>query len=91
MDEIFEYYAENIGKITAQKIIFNILLNTEKLEKNPFIGQVEDLLNNRKIKYRYLISTNYKIIYAIDEENGYVKIADIFDSRQNPSKIKRKK
>ncbi|MBX2959392.1 MAG: type II toxin-antitoxin system RelE/ParE family toxin [Flavobacteriales bacterium] len=91
LDEIFEYFVENIGKPTAQKIIFTILVDVEKLEKNPFIGQEEDLLKNRKIKYRYLISTNYKIIYSIDEEKGYVKIVDIFDSRQNPKKIKRKK
>lgn len=91
LDEIFEYFVENIGKPTAQKIIFTILIDVEKLETNPFIGQDEELLLNRKFKYRYLVSTNYKIIYSIDEENGYVKIADIFDTRQNPKKIKRKK
>lgn len=91
LDEIFKYFVENIGKPTAQKIIITILIDVEKLEKNPFIGQDEELLHNRKFKYRYLVSTNYKIIYSIDEENGYVKIADIFDTRQNPKKIKRKK
>lgn len=91
LDEIFEYFVENIGKPTAQKIIITILIDVEKLEKNPFIGQDEELLLNRKFKYRYLVSTNYKIIYSIDEEKGYVKIADIFDTRQNPKKIKRKK
>lgn len=91
LDEIFEYFAENIGKTTAQKIILTILIDVEKLEKNPFIGQDEELLHNRKFKYRYLVSTNYKIIYSIDEENDYIKIADIFDSRENSKKIKRKK
>ena len=88
LDEIFEYFVENIGKPTAQKIIITILIDVEKLEKNPFIGQDEELLHNRTFKYRYLVSTNYKIIYSIDEENGYVKIADIFDTRQEPKKMK---
>jgi plasmid stabilization system protein ParE len=49
LDEIFEYFVENIGKPTAQKIIFTILVDVEKLEKNPFIGQDEELLLNRKL------------------------------------------
>lgn len=91
LDEIFEYYAKNISEQTAKKIVKNILLQTEKLIKTPFIGQIEVLLQNRKPDYRYLIYTNYKIIYTVDELNGYIKIFDIFDSRQNPAKIKREK
>ncbi len=91
LDEIFEYYYKNVSEQTAKIIVKNILLQTEKLNKTPFIGQIEDLLQNRKLEYRYLIYTNYKIIYTIDEPNGYVKISDIFDSRQNPLKIKREK
>ncbi|MCF6294462.1 MAG: type II toxin-antitoxin system RelE/ParE family toxin [Flavobacteriaceae bacterium] len=91
LDEIFEYYFKNISNRTAKKIAGNILLETKKLGKTPFIGQMEDLLIDRNTEYRYLIYTNYKIIYSVDEPNGFVKIADIFDSRQNPVKVKRKK
>lgn len=91
LDKIFEYYAKNISEQTAKKIVKNVLLQTEKLNKTPFIGQIEVLLQNRKPAYRYLIYTNYKIIYTVDELKGYVKISDIFDSRQNPAKIKREK
>jgi len=91
LDEIYEYYHTQISAITAKKIAQSILSQTEILKDNPYLGQKENLLINRKIEYRYLIYTNYKIIYSIDEQNGFVKIADIFDSRQNPVKITRRK
>jgi len=91
LDEIYEYYQLKISAITAKKIAVGILSQTEILEENPYLGQRENLLINRKIEYRYLIYTNYKIIYSVDEQNGFVKIADIFDSRQNPVKIIRRK
>jgi len=91
LDEIYEYYLTKISVITAKKIAQSILSQTEVLKDNPYLGQKEKLLINRKIVYRYLVYTNYKIIYSIDEQNGFVKIADIFDSRQNPVKITRRK
>ncbi|NOZ47278.1 MAG: type II toxin-antitoxin system RelE/ParE family toxin [Chlorobi bacterium] len=91
LDEIYEYYLTKISVITAKKIARSILSQTEVLKDNPYLGQKENLLINRKIEYRYLVYTNYKIIYSIDEQNGFVKIADIFDSRQNPVKITRRK
>ena len=55
------------------------------------IGQEEELLKQREILYPYLIFKNYKVIYSLDMENGFLKIADVFDTRQNPAKIKRSK
>jgi len=91
LDLIYEYYLLKISVATAKKIAQNILSQTEILKDNPYLGQRENLLLNRKIEYHYLIYTNYKIIYSVDKQNGFVKIADIFDSRQNPIKITRRK
>jgi mRNA-degrading endonuclease RelE of RelBE toxin-antitoxin system len=41
--------------------------------------------------YRYIVCGNYKIIYSVDIEEQLIKIADVFDTRQNPIKIKRNK
>jgi len=30
-----------------------------------------------------------QIIYSVDQENIFIKIADVFDTRQNPIKIHR--
>jgi toxin ParE1/3/4 len=73
------------------KLISKIIKSPDKLKRATFIGQVEEFLNDRPIIYRYLVFKNYKIIYSVDEKNKLIKIADVFDTRQNPSKIKRSK
>lgn len=91
LDEIFEYYEKKASVRVASKIVTGIIEESEKLIKASFIGQEEELLKEREIKYRYLVFKNYKLIYSIDEKNGFIKIADVFDTRQNPQKIKRTK
>lgn len=87
LDDIFNYYEFAAGNIVAKRIVSKILSDINYLSKQPFIGQVEPLLINRKITYRYLLTGNFKTIYSVDEINNRVKIADIFDTRQNPQKI----
>ena len=52
----------------------------------PFLGQKEDLLEFRIEGFRYLVEGNYKIINWID--NDVVRIYSLFDTRQNPEKLK---
>lgn len=89
--EIYEYYEKMAGIAVATKLIREILNEPNKLIKSPFIGQEEKLLKDREIHYRYLIYKNYKLIYSVDKKNKYIKIADVFDTRQNPNKMKRTK
>ncbi|AVR46009.1 type II toxin-antitoxin system RelE/ParE family toxin [Christiangramia fulva] len=91
LDEIFEYYLENASPRVAKKLLKNLLEEPNRLMDNPKIGQIEELLKERKISYRYLIFKNYKIIYSVHPEDGFIKIADVFDTRQNPTKIERSK
>ena len=70
----------------AGEIAQQIIERTIQLEKKPNSGQKEPLLTDRKFEYRYLVEGNYKIIYWI--EDNYIKIATVFDCRQNPEKIK---
>ncbi len=58
--------------------------------KNPKVGASELLLRNRVIEYRYIVSTNYKIIYSINENDKTIRIVDVFDTRQNPLKIEQR-
>ena len=89
LELIFEYYQEKGSEAVANKLIRGIIKEPDRLIKDPFIGQEENLLKNRKIPYRYLIFKNYKIIYSVDQTNGWIKIADVFDTRQNSIKIRR--
>jgi toxin ParE1/3/4 len=91
LDEIYEYYKKRASLKVATKIVTGIIKESEKLIKTSFIGQEEELLKDREIQYRYLVFKNYKVIYSVDEKSGFVKIADVFDTRQNPSKMKRTK
>lgn len=55
----------------------------------PRIGQEENLLKHRKQEFRYLVYKNYKVIYWINEKENRIEINDVFDTRQNPTKIER--
>lgn len=87
LDNIFDYYENRVSITVSLKIVQSIITDIEKLENNPFLGQHEELLKNRKLEYRSLISKNYKIVYTIDGLNQIIKIYDIFDTRRNPKKI----
>lgn len=91
LDEIYEYYKNEASENIAKKLLNEIIAAPNVLINNPQIGQEEELLKKRAIQYRYSVFKNYKIIYSIDIENGFLKIADVFDTRQNPSKLKRTK
>jgi plasmid stabilization system protein ParE len=71
----------------ADKIRKSLFEATRPLIKEPLIGPIEENLIDLKQGHRYLVEGNYKIIYRIISNHIY--IADIFDCRQNPQKIKR--
>lgn len=85
LEIIFEFYNLQAGKVVAKKIIKKIVDSTIHLETNPKSGQREELLKNRGFEYRYIINGNHKIIYWIDGKT--IKIATVFDCRQNPTKL----
>ena len=91
LEKIFEYYVENASLKVAKNVLDDILSEPSKLVNNPEITQIEDLLVDREVQYRYLLCKNYKLIYSIDYEQKLLKITDVFDTRQNPIKIKRTK
>jgi toxin ParE1/3/4 len=91
LDEIYEYYEKKSSPRVAKKLLKGIINEPKKLIKSPLIGQEEELLKQRKTEYRYLVFKSYKLIYSFDNQNGFIKIADVFDTRQNPPKLKRTK
>lgn len=91
LDEIYAYYEKEASARVAGKIIIGIINESKKLIKSPLIGQQEELLKHREIEYRYIVFKNYKLIYSVDDTNGFIKISDVFDTRQNPPKLKRTK
>ncbi|KAB1069831.1 type II toxin-antitoxin system RelE/ParE family toxin [Tamlana haliotis] len=88
LEKIYEYYREKAGTHIAKKLVNGIYNETLKLRRQPEIGQFEDLLNNRIQEFRYLVYKNYKVIYWINYEKNRIEINDVFDTRQNPVKMK---
>ena len=88
---IFEFYYDGQNKSYCDKIIESLIKRTFILESNPFIGQIEDWLQNRFEQNRYLIEGNYTIIYFVDESINTVYITNVFDCRQESSRILRTK
>ncbi len=86
LQNIFNYHRNNVSLKVAQNLRNQIYNRTNQLEMFPQSGPIEPLLYRRNIEYRYLVEGNYKIIYSI--ENQVVKIATVFDCRQNPTKMK---
>mgnify|MGYP000389195470 CR=1 FL=1 len=88
---IYAYYVEEASVKVAKKIARGIIKAPDSLIKNPELGQLELSLIDLKIEYRYVLYKSYKIIYSLDHELSQIRIADVFDTRQNPKKLKRKK
>ena len=75
-----------LKKYISFKTISDLRNRTKVLKDYPFIGQKETFLNARTEEFRYLLEGNYKIIYWVDKD--IIRIYSIFDTRQNPEKLK---
>ncbi len=84
LTDIFEYHNYNVGVKVAQNLVTEIIEESLKLSRNPYIGQKEELLMERAQEYRYLVVKSYKIIYWVDLPNQRILVANVFDTRQNP-------
>lgn len=87
LKDIFDYYSFEVSPGIARKIINRIIDRVSILESNPLAGPKEELLSDYPEDYRYLVESNYKIIYW--EKDNLITIASVFDCRQNPEKIKK--
>ena len=91
LKNIFDYYKENASLNVAKTLVIGITNEAAKLKKQPIIGQEEELLEKDSNDFRYLVYKNYKIIYLVNLEENRIEVFDVFDTRQNPLKIKRGK
>lgn len=87
LQEIFDYYSFKESPTVASKIVKGIVKKSILLESNPLIGVKEPLLVDRPFEYRFIVETNYKIIYRFYDK--IARIVSVFDCRQNPKKIEK--
>jgi plasmid stabilization system protein ParE len=86
---IYDYYLEHVNRRLARKLIIGIVTETKQLQYQPKIVTLEPLLEKDPRDFRYILYKSYKIIYWFNEDRKAIEIMDVFDSRQNPIKIKK--
>ena len=87
IDTIYKFYSKKANSKIAKKLILGIINSTKLLSEFPEHGQLEPYLIGRPQKFRYLVYKNYKILYFVESKNNFIKISNVFDTRQNPIKI----
>lgn len=86
LDEIHAWYSAQASPAVADRIVEDILAITRLLEQFPFGGQVEPWLEHQGLGHRRVVVGNYKVVYRVLADE--VRIVDVFDSRQDPLKMK---
>ncbi len=89
LDGLFQFLSIESNNKIAKSQIIEILDSTQNLSEFPLSGSIEPLLLNKTREYRYLVKRHIKIIYYINNQTNEVRILDLFDTRQNPTKIVR--
>lgn len=87
LKDIFDYYRQVANLKVARKMVSGIVERTLELDKNPLIGEKEELLSDRAEGFRYLVHRQYKIIYWLNDTENRIEISNVFDCRQNPTKM----
>jgi len=86
LEETLEFYATKVSFEKLVEIRDRILNKADTLLKQPLAGRKEPFLEHLRLGHRRIIEGHCKIIYKVEGE--YIYITDIFDSRQDPDKMK---
>jgi toxin ParE1/3/4 len=86
LEEALGFIAPEVSFEKLTEIKDQILDAADTLLLQPFKGQEEPYLEHLGLGHRRLVESHYKIIYKVVGE--YIYITDIFDSRQDPDKMK---
>jgi len=87
LKEIFSFYKKKVSKEFSIKLITGIIEKSNSLLLQPEKGAMEELLLDRKEKFRFILYNHFKIIYWINSRKKRIEIVHVFDSRQDPDKL----
>lgn len=86
LEEALSLIAQEVSYEKLIEIRNKVLDTADTLVFQPLKGQKEPYLEQLGLDHRRLVEGHYKIIYRVVGE--YIYITDIFDSRQDPDKMK---
>ncbi len=81
-------FLKNFSKTNADKQVSDLLKHSKKLQTLPRKNPLEPSLQQAAVEYRFLLFKNFKIIYTILEDEKIVLLVMVFDTRQQPGKLK---
>jgi toxin ParE1/3/4 len=84
LDNIIDYYI-TLSEQATMDIVINLYGKIGKLIDYPESGQKQALTQNTIYEIRYLVESNWKVLYSLREDIIYIET--IFDTRQNPAKL----
>jgi len=89
LSDIVSFYTEHFSEAAAFALARKLLKSTIHLQNTPHVGQCEPLLQDCKLEYRYVVEGDFKVLYTINEQLEQVRVADVFDCRQDPSRLQK--
>lgn len=85
------YGLSEFGESTAINFVHQTNIIVDNISKNPKSGFLEPILRHRLKDYRaHYIVGPIKLIYYYVKSSDTVRIVDVWDSRREPSKLKRR-
>ena len=80
------YIFKEFGSKASLKFLSEISHVSHLLEDNPYLGQIEPLLLNKKKQYRSIvINHRNKIVYYIKDET--IRVSALWDTRREPKAL----
>ena len=86
LQQTSNYIRREFGKKSKQKFLDEVLHVASLLESNPYIGQVEPLLDEASVEYRSIVVNHInKLVYYIHENT--LEIVVLWDTRREPKSL----
>lgn len=76
-------FLANVSVKAAKQFQTDCFKNIKSLEEMPYRCPSFDKVNLPCQKYRYLLFSNYALVFVIDEENGNIYVDYILDTRKD--------
>lgn len=77
------YIYKEFGNKSSRQFLSELSHVSQLLENNPYLGQIEPLLLNKKKQYRSIVVNRLnKIVYYIKGET--IHVAAVWDTRKEP-------
>jgi plasmid stabilization system protein ParE len=86
LQQTSNYIRKEFGKRSKQKFLDEVLHVASLLERNPYLGQVEPLLDEAPVEYRSIVVNHInKLVYYIHEST--IEIVVLWDTRREPKTL----